>query len=156
MQYSDRKLVITEGTPPYNIKADVRITKKLLEESKPVDRNPSPIEEAFRYLQVSMEPSVVSKAQVGNRFGVTRSRVCQILDLLDLDESILDYLLSIEDPKEHNFFTERRLRPIAIIKDKAGQINRFRQLVSEMGYADLLGDVPKIEDTVKECFELPS
>ena len=77
---------------------------------------------------------MVSKAQVGMRFGVSRARVCQILGLLDLDESIQKYLFSIEGPKEHNFFTERRLRPIAVIKDKNEQITRFRELVSDMRY----------------------
>ena len=112
----------------------MRITKKLLREAKPITRNPSPLEEALRYLEVSKEPSVVSRAQVGSRFGVSRARVCQILGLLDMDESIQKYLLSIEDSKAHNFFTERRLRPIAVIKDKNEQIMRFREIVSDMRY----------------------
>lgn len=57
-----------------------------------------------------------------------------MLNLLELDESIQKYLLSIEDPKEHNFFTERRLRQIAIIKDKQGQIREFGKIVSEMKF----------------------
>ena len=65
---------------------------------------------------------------------MSRVRACQILGLLDLDESIQKYLLSIEDSKAHNFFTERRLRPIAVIKDKNEQITRFRELVSDMRY----------------------
>ena len=78
---------------------------------------------------------MVSKAQVGMRFGVSRARVCQILGLLDLDESIQKYLFSIKDSKEHNFFTERRLRPIAAIKNKTEQIMRFRELVNDMRYS---------------------
>ena len=132
LQYSKRKLVLLEGKAPYNIKGDIRITKKLIREAKPVIWKASPIEVAYRYLEVFKEPSVVSKAQVGNRFGVSRVRVCQVLSLLELDDSIQKYMLSIKDPKEHNFFTERKLRPIAVIKDKAEQINRFMELVSRM------------------------
>ena len=69
---------------------------------------------------------------MGSRFGVSRVRVCQILGLLDLDESIQKYLLSIKDSKESNFFTERKLRPIAVIKDKSKQIIKFEELFSEM------------------------
>jgi len=135
LQYSRQGLAIIEGNAPYNLKSDVRITKKLLREAKPLTRNPSPLEEAIRYLEVSKELSVVSKAQVGSRFGVSRARVCQVLSLLEMDESIQKYLLSIEDPKEHNFFTERKLRPIAVARDKGEQIMRFRELVNDMRYA---------------------
>ena len=134
IQYSRQKLSIIEGDPPYGLKTDRRITQALLREAKPITRNPSPLEEALRYLEVSKEPSIVSRAQVGSRFGVSRVRVCQILGLLDLDESIQKYLLSIEDSKAHNFFTERKLRPIAVIKDRNEQITRFRELVSDMRY----------------------
>lgn len=87
------------ANPPYNLKTDQRITRRLLREAKSIIRKPSPLEEALKYAEVLKEPSIVSKAQVGERFGVSRARVCQILSLLELDESIQKYLLSIEDVK---------------------------------------------------------
>ncbi len=132
LQYSRQKLVIIEGNPPYGLKTDKRITQALLREVKPVTRNPSPLEQAYRYLEVFKESSVVSKAQVGERFGVSRARVCQVLNLLELNESIQKYLLSIKDIKEHNFFTERKLRQISIIEDRSEQIRKFSELVRDM------------------------
>ena len=90
---------------------------------------PSPLQEALRYAEVLSEPSIVSRAQIGERFGVTRTRVCQMLNLLELDDRIKGYLSGIKDPKEHNFFTERRLRPIAFIKDKNEQLRKFGELL---------------------------
>jgi hypothetical protein len=55
-------------------------------------------------------------------------------NLLKLDRSIKNYLLSIKDTKKHNYFTERRLRGIAVIKDKKKQVKRFRELVSKAGF----------------------
>jgi predicted RNA-binding protein with RPS1 domain len=55
-------------------------------------------------------------------------------NLLELDESIQKYLLSIKDAEERNYFTERKLRALAIIKDKNEQINRFRDLAEELRF----------------------
>ncbi|MBU0479125.1 hypothetical protein KKC91_11230 [bacterium] len=132
MRYTRQGLAILEGDIPHNIKTDKRITRKLLKQAKPVIRRPSPLEEALRYAEVLNEPSIVSRAQVGERFGVSRSRVCQMLNLLELDDRIKGYLLDIKDPKEHNFFTERRLRDIAITKDKDKQLRKFSELLQDM------------------------
>lgn len=139
MQFIKQQLVIITGELPYNLKTDERITKKLLKQAKPVIRKPSPLEEALKYAEVLKEPSIVSKAQVGARFGVSRARVCQILNLLDLDYTIQKHLLSIKNVKEHNYFTERRLRQIAIMKDNREQIRKFGELVRDMRF-DLNGE----------------
>ena len=120
------------GEPPYGLKAEERITESMIKEAKPVLRRPSPLEEALKYAEVYSELSIVSKTQVAGRFGVSRARVCQMLNLLELDDTIKKYLLSIEDVKEHNYFTERKLRQIAIIKDQPEQIRKFRDLMTDV------------------------
>jgi len=49
-----------------------------------------------------------------------------------LDYSIQTYLLSIENAKEHNYFTERRLRQIAIIKDNHKRARGFSKLLNNI------------------------
>lgn len=134
LQFFKQKLAIIEGNPPYGLKVNRRITQALLKEAKPVIRNPSPLENAYRYAEVYREPSIVSMAQIGQRFGVSRARVCQILNLLELDENIQKYLTSIKNIEEHNYFTERKLRQIAIIKDKDEQIRKFGELVDNVKF----------------------
>jgi len=118
-----------QGQPPYGIKTNERITRRILREAKPKVRRPSPIEQALTYARVLNEPSVVSKSQVAQRFGVSRARVTQMLNLLDLDDAILDQLTSIEDVGEHNFFTEHRLRGLAVLDgtEQLSEFNRLRQ-----------------------------
>jgi len=134
MQFVKRQLVIITDELPYNLKTDKRITKKLLKQAEPVIRRSSPLEEALKYAEVLKEPSIVSKAQIGERFGVSRARTCQILNLLDLDYSIQTYLLSIKNVKEHNLFTERRLRQVALIKNKQDQLRKFAGLVDDIQF----------------------
>jgi hypothetical protein len=118
-----------QGQPPYGIKTDERITRRIILEAKPKVRKPSPIEQALTYARVLHEPSVVSKSQVAQRFGVSRARVTQMLNLLDLDDTILEQLTSIKDVDEHNFFTEYRLRSLALLdgNEQLAEFNRLRQ-----------------------------
>ncbi len=38
----------------------------------------------------------MSKAQVAQRFGISQTSVCQVLKILDLDESTLDFLKAVD------------------------------------------------------------
>ena len=129
LQRIRQQLVIMHGQPPYGIKTTERITRRIIHEAKPKVRRPSPIDQAIAYAKVFNEPSVVSKSQVAQRFGVSRARVCQLLNLLDLDAAILDQLTSIENVEEHNFFTEHRLRRLAVMNEseQVAEFNRLRQ-----------------------------
>lgn len=127
-----KRLVIQTGLQPYGMVTDQRITRKLMRESAPKTRKSSPIEIALKFAEVLREPSVVSKAQVARRFGVNRTRVCQVLKLIQLDESILKFLKSIANTEETNYFTERRLRPIAAVVDRNQQVRMFNELVRKL------------------------
>lgn len=104
----------------------------MLFEAMPKIRRPSPLDQALKYADMLSEPSVVSKNQVAQRFGVSRARVCQLLNLLELDPRILRYLQSIDDIDEHNFWTERRLREIAVIQDTDEQLRKFNTQMDNM------------------------
>ena len=130
LQRVRQQLVIMQGQPPYGIKTNERITRQIIREAKPKIRKPSPLEQALTYARVLNEPSVVSQSQVAQRFGVSRARVSQVLNLLDLDAAILDQLMSIKDVEEHNFFTERRLRGLAVL-DEDEQLSEFNRLRQE-------------------------
>ncbi|MDE2027308.1 MAG: hypothetical protein KGJ11_02045 [Candidatus Omnitrophica bacterium] len=67
--------------------------------------------------------------KVAQEFGISRVRVSQMLNLLDLDQRIIDYILSITNPRQNNFWTERRLRAIAQLpKDK--QYDKFQRIIN--------------------------
>ena len=129
LQRIRQQLVIMQEQPPYGIKAIERITRRIIREAKPRVRKPFPIEQALTYARVLQEPSIVSKSQVAQRFGVSRARVCQMLNLLALDTAIQEQLMFIKDVEEHNFFTEHRLRSLAVMDgDKQlAEFNRLRQ-----------------------------
>ena len=86
----------------------------------------------MKYADVFNEPSIETMAQVGTRFGVSSARVSQMINLLKLDERIKTYLLNIEDSKEHNYFTERKLRKLAVIKDRNEQNLMFNGLIKNI------------------------
>ena len=131
VQFVRHQLVIVTDQPPYDIKTTNRITRRVIQEAKPKVRKPSPLDQALKYAAVLNEPSIVSKTQVAMRFGVSRARVCQVLSLLELDSSIIQHLKSIEDIDEHNFWTKRRLRSIALPEKKEEQLAEFNRLRRE-------------------------
>ena len=108
------------------------ITKAEITAAKPPRQRINPIKEALKYAEVLKQPSIETYSQVGAEFGVSRARVSQMLSLLKLDQSIQKYLISIEEQKIHNYFTERKLRNIATIKDKTQQAVRFKKLVAKV------------------------
>lgn len=124
--------MLVAGRPPERMVLDEHNGRKLMREVAPETRKTPPIEMALKFAEVLREPSVVSKAQVARRFGVSRARVCQVLKLLELDVSIREFLKTKDDIAGADRFTERRLRPIALVQDRNQQIRMFNELVREL------------------------
>ena len=53
---------------------------------------------------------VKNQAELARMKGISRARVTQILNLLNLDKGILDELENIRDPKDKKVISERNLR----------------------------------------------
>jgi hypothetical protein len=109
----DKKLQILEGTAPYGISTDKRITRRLLKEHRPVVCKPNPIKTALRYQQIYNDSAYQTMDKVAQEFGVSRVRIHQMINLLKLDQRIVDYIVNITEPRQNNYWTERRLRGIA-------------------------------------------
>jgi hypothetical protein len=67
------------------------------------------------------------KADIARRYGVSRARVTQILNILRLPEPVLDFLAELP-PDSRAFCTERRLRPILNLPTMAAQVEAVLRL----------------------------
>ena len=125
----DKRLEIREGKTPYGISTDKRITRRLLKEHRPIVCKPNPILLALKYQKIYDDPDYQSMEKVAQEFGVSRVRIHQMLKLLKLDQRIIGHLLNITGSKEINFWTERRLREIALLP-KEKQYEKFQKIKS--------------------------
>ena len=55
------------------------------------------------------------------------------MNLLKLAPEIHEYLKTLSDPSLLRFFNEKRLRPIASMKDKQAQLEKIHTLKREVG-----------------------
>jgi len=72
-----------------------------------------------------------NKAEIVRIEGVSRARVTQILNLINLAPKIKNYLISSADQNDLKNLTERRLRKIAKIKNHKLQIEIFQDLLQK-------------------------
>jgi hypothetical protein len=76
---------------------------------------------------------VKTKTELARKLEVSKARLTQIMNLLKLAPEIQEYLKNLSNPSLLRFFNEKRLRPIASIKDKQAQLEKFQELKREVG-----------------------
>jgi len=124
-------LEIIEGNAPYGISTSNRITKALLRRHKPVICKPNPLTIALKYDRIYHSLPVKSMENVAQQFGITRVRVHQMLNILNLDKRIIKHLKQLTNPKEINYWTERRLRELTRLPEE-NQYQKFKKILSEI------------------------
>jgi transcriptional regulator with XRE-family HTH domain len=90
------------------------------------------LEKAGKYAEMLKKREVKSQAELARKTGVNKARITQIMNLLKLAPEIQDYLKSLTDPLQIQYFTEKRLRPITKIEDHQEQIRKFDELKRRM------------------------
>ena len=71
-----------------------------------------------------------SQADLARILGVSRAKVTQMMNLLELDEEIQEFILGLEDSNERlKVLTERRLRQISKIIDSEHHKDEFLKII---------------------------
>ena len=93
-------------------------------------RNPANtvLRKAHQYSMLLDQGLVNTHAKIAQREGISRISVTRTMSLLKLAPKIQEYLLSLTDPKQAKFFTEKRLREITRITDQETQLTKFQEL----------------------------
>ena len=72
-----------------------------------------------------------SHAELAQHLGLVRSRVSTVLNLLNLDEEIKNYLVELDDSDPNlKVLNERKLRPLALSRNVEEQKEVFWRLVN--------------------------
>ena len=74
----------------------------------------------------------LNKARIAAREGISRARVTQVMNLLQLPAEIQAGLLKPPAPLEIHSFSERSLRVLVSCGDEETLTSRWRQLVQEL------------------------
>lgn len=70
-----------------------------------------------------------TRAEIASIVGVSRPRVTQYMNLLNLPSEIQKYLSDAKYELDMTLFTERKLRAIGTMEDKEKQVQAFRELL---------------------------
>jgi hypothetical protein len=83
---------------------------------------------ARRYADTLARNPELTKTQLAQYLGISRIRLFQILSILKLPDSVLDFISAHDSPAHKTVLTERRLRPLTRMAQEAEQLARFREL----------------------------
>jgi hypothetical protein len=92
---------------------------------------PHPLHIAKQFQQ-QLETGSVNKAELARRHGMSRARVMQIMNLLNLESRIKEEILNMSETNQR-YFTERKLRKISGLSPARKQILAFEHLKSGIG-----------------------
>jgi len=86
---------------------------------------------ALRWRQQLAENDHLSQARIASREGISRARVTQIMNLLQLPEVIQEALRCPPLPLEIHAFSERRLRALLSCGDDETRSRQWEELLRE-------------------------
>lgn len=90
-----------------------------------------PYHQACRWHQEIERDTSITKSKIAAREGLSRARVTQLMNLLELPEEIQKDLQNPTAPLDIHSFGERRLRQIVACGDRETQLHRWQELIRE-------------------------
>ncbi|MDD5677092.1 MAG: hypothetical protein PHW60_03750 [Kiritimatiellae bacterium] len=91
-----------------------------------------PIHTALEWRQMLTADITLTMASIARNTGLSRARVTQIMNLLDLPEPIISFVTSLQRPAQIRIITERKLRTLLELTSKPAQLRAFALLQAEL------------------------
>jgi hypothetical protein len=88
----------------------------------------NPVQVALEWRAMLHSDNTLSMSKIATNTGVSRARVTQIMNLLDLPEEIITYVSSLTARDDLRRFSERNLRRIRAVTGTMERIAAFRLL----------------------------
>jgi hypothetical protein len=127
---SERQVILAIGAKPKKWK-DLRNVSMQEQQRSGVRLNPqNPIHRASEFAECLARPEVKNQRQVAEIHGVSAMLVSNYLKLLALPQQVIDYLLENDTKEVRQYFSERKLRPIARSIDQEMALNEFQRIVA--------------------------
>ena len=88
----------------------------------------NPVRMALEWQAMLARDKLLTKTEIARKTDISRARVTQIMNLLDLPKEILSHFVSLTAKEDIRRFSERKLRSILAITGAAARLAAFRQL----------------------------
>ena len=94
-----------------------------------------PIQTAFEWQKMLTTDTTLTMAKISRNAGLSRARVTQIMNLLNLPEPIRSFVTGLRKPTHIRITSERKLRAMLELPSKSDQLRSFTLLQAEMTQA---------------------
>ena len=88
----------------------------------------NPVRMALEWQAMLVRDKALTKAEIARKTDISRARVTQIMNLLDLPKGILTHVSSLTTSDDIRLFSERNLRSILVMNGTAAKLTAFQQL----------------------------
>lgn len=120
------------GEKPAELAKIPRISVRQWEHFQSVNSRNNPVLQGLQWLRLFENESVSTYAEAAEIVGVCRGRVWQLVSLVTrLPKEVTDYLVANKDPFIRAHFSERRLRPLTLLKSDEQKVERFHDMLKD-------------------------
>ena len=91
-----------------------------------------PIQTALEWRQMLSADTTLTMAAIARNMGLSRARVTQIMNLLDLPKPIISFIAGLQKPTHIRIISERKLRAMLELTSKPAQLRAFALLRAEL------------------------
>ncbi len=125
--------VLFKGKMPEYTINNKSLTKRKRQSLLGKAKKKNPVLEGHRYLEFLEQNPGLTYKNVADEFDITKARVSQMIAIVKkLPQEITNYFMSNNESLDLSYFTERKLRPLTLLKSDKTKIEMFCKMKEGM------------------------